>query len=122
MPIVVAQNTQAAADTTALAVIEKKPLGDHIWIRRISLYSVKNIEFGKWMAYLDTEDGIETISLGRKIIPSVFSYGAEFWEGRVEWREGFRLWFRAWTQDTLNKIYFYVEYEVVPLEKKGWGE
>lgn len=124
MPIVSAQNTQAVADTASNTVIEKKPVGDHVFIRRISLYSMKNIEFARWLAWLDTPDGIETISLGKKILPSVHAYGATFWTGRVEWRENFRLWFRYKTQEAVNKVYFYVEYEVVPrkLEKKRWGE
>jgi len=124
LPIVYKIDTTALTDTTVVAAIADKPTGDIVFIRRLTLYSMKKIDFARWLAFLDTPTGEITIPIVKKILPCVHAFGAVLWEGRVEWPENYRLWFRTKTQEATNRIIFFVDYDVVAREpeKKGWGQ
>lgn len=99
----------------------KKPVGDKIVIKSVNASSDYDILFGNFNAYLYKTP--EMISIGNKIFPNI-NDGGGFSGLNQDWPDGWDLIVATTTQTAGDKVYYTIEYEIIPLEvePKGWGE
>lgn len=114
------QKVTIVAAAAAVNTDFTKPAGGPIIIRRISLATVQNIEFGYHRGWLEKiAPGIMYIALYNKIVPNT-TYPVVLFDGEQEWPENFRLRLREVTQNAADALRFVVSYEIRKPEKKRW--